>query len=264
MNYYERHLGDYAKDTAHLSMLEHGAYSLLLDRYYSTEQGIPEDQAHRVARARSKEEKAAVDAVLQEFFTLSNGVWVNNRTEEEIEKARQRIEAAKANGKRGGRPKQKPDDNPSQTQEKPSGLLPGSKTETQTKALQTPDTSNQPPKKDSVPNGTGAGAPLTPRDELFALVGPAAEKFGTSDKATRSLFGQAVKEAGGQHAVVVEAVRHALRDPPLEFSAWLIGACKPKPQKLYGMELDDDERNAAGNSTGGDGADAAVLERATG
>ncbi len=25
MNYYERHLGDYAKDTAHLSMLEHGA-----------------------------------------------------------------------------------------------------------------------------------------------------------------------------------------------------------------------------------------------
>ena len=36
MNYYERHLGDYARDTGHLSMLEHGAYSLLLDRYYAT------------------------------------------------------------------------------------------------------------------------------------------------------------------------------------------------------------------------------------
>jgi uncharacterized protein YdaU (DUF1376 family) len=33
VNYYERHLGDYAKDAGHLSMLEHGAYSLLLDRY---------------------------------------------------------------------------------------------------------------------------------------------------------------------------------------------------------------------------------------
>ena len=30
MNYYERHLGDYARDTAHLSMMEHGAYGLLL------------------------------------------------------------------------------------------------------------------------------------------------------------------------------------------------------------------------------------------
>ena len=45
MNYYERHLGDYAKDAGHLSMLEHGAYSLLLDRYYTTEQPIPADQA---------------------------------------------------------------------------------------------------------------------------------------------------------------------------------------------------------------------------
>ena len=61
MNYYERHLGDYAKDTGHLSMLEHGAYTLLLDRYYSTEEGIPADQVHRIARARTKEEKDAVD-----------------------------------------------------------------------------------------------------------------------------------------------------------------------------------------------------------
>ena len=48
MNYYERHLGDYAKDTAHLTMIEHGAYSLLLDRYYGTEQGIPADQRARI------------------------------------------------------------------------------------------------------------------------------------------------------------------------------------------------------------------------
>jgi uncharacterized protein YdaU (DUF1376 family) len=84
MNYYERHLGDYAKDTAHLNMLEHGAYSLLLDRYYGTEKGIPEDQAHRVARARSKEEKQAVDAVLEEFFVLQDGVFINRRAEKEI------------------------------------------------------------------------------------------------------------------------------------------------------------------------------------
>ena len=95
MNYYERHLGDYAKDTAHLTMIEHGAYSLLLDRYYGTEQGIPADQAHRVARARTREEKQAVDAVLGEFFTLVDGVWINQRAEEEIRRERKKRAALK-------------------------------------------------------------------------------------------------------------------------------------------------------------------------
>ena len=94
MNYYERHLGDYAKDTAHLSMLEHGAYTLLLDRYYGTEAGIPADQVYRVARAKSKPERDAVDAVLAEFFTMVDGAWVKNRVEVEIQRYRDSIPAA--------------------------------------------------------------------------------------------------------------------------------------------------------------------------
>lgn len=85
MNYYERHLGDYARDTSHLSMLEHGAYNLLLDRYYATETGIPEDKAHRLACARSRDERAAVDMVLSEFFTLRDGIWQHKRVDEIIE-----------------------------------------------------------------------------------------------------------------------------------------------------------------------------------
>lgn len=107
MNYYERHLGDYAKDTGHLSLLEHGVYTLLLDRYYATESGIPEDQAHRLARARTPEERAAVDAVLSDFFILKDGVWINRRVAEELEKANNRINAARENGKKGGNPKKK-------------------------------------------------------------------------------------------------------------------------------------------------------------
>src|SRR5688572_27127313 len=90
LNYYERHLGDYARDTGHLSLLEHGVYTLLLDRYYASEQGIPEGQVYRVARARSEEERAAVDAVLNEFFQLTEGLWVQGRAEEEIERYRRR------------------------------------------------------------------------------------------------------------------------------------------------------------------------------
>lgn len=129
MNYYERHLGDYAKDTGHLSMTEHGAYTLLLDRYYYTEQGIPEDQVYRVARARTKEERDAVDVVLREFFSLVNGAWIKGRCEEEIAKARDRIARARQNGKSGGRPRK----NPQQTQQKPAGFSASSPDKTQQK-----------------------------------------------------------------------------------------------------------------------------------
>ena len=139
MNYYEHHLGDYAKDTAHLTMLEHGAYRLLLDRYYGTEQGIPDDQAHRVARARTREEKAAVDAVLAEFFTLEAGVWKNGRAEEEIAKAQVKINAAKENGKKGGRPRKDKSGSENETHPKPNGFSVGSENETHPKALQSPD-----------------------------------------------------------------------------------------------------------------------------
>lgn len=141
LNYYERHLGDYARDTGHLSLLEHGVYTILLDRYYVTESGIPADQACRLARARTDVERAAVDVVLAEFFTLIDGVWVNERAEEEIARARIKIHAAQQNGKKGGRPAKKPVGNENETQEKPSGFSLGYENETQLKAHQTPDSS---------------------------------------------------------------------------------------------------------------------------
>lgn len=158
MNYYEHHLGDYAKDTAHLTMLEHGAYRLLLDRYYSTEAGIPSDQAHRVARARSRDEKAAVDAVLAEFFTLTDGVWINKRAEEEINGAQVRINTAKANGKKGGRPKKNKSGSENETQEKPSGFSAGSENKTQSKAHQSPSTRHIKPEVETHASGTSTAA----------------------------------------------------------------------------------------------------------
>ncbi len=132
-------MGDYARNAAHLSMLEHGAYTLLLDRYYTTEQPIPQDQAYRLARATTKHEKAAVDAVLREFFKLIDGAWVNGRAGEEIKKAQARVNAARTNGSRGGRPKP----NPTGTQQEPTGLLLGSISETQQKALQAPSSKQE-------------------------------------------------------------------------------------------------------------------------
>ena len=143
MNYYERHLGDYARDTGHLSMAEHGAYTLLLDRYYATEAPIPADLVYRVAHARSGGERACVDRVLAEFFTLSDGVYINKRAGLDIARYEKSRIASVENGKLGGRPKSQQN----QRQDKPNGLQIGSELETQSKAHQTPVTSNQSPAK---------------------------------------------------------------------------------------------------------------------
>lgn len=85
MNYYERHIGDYIKKTAHLSLLEHGVYTRLLDVYYDRESGIPDDKAARLVGARTEPETQALQVVLQEFFELRDGVWFNSRCDQEIE-----------------------------------------------------------------------------------------------------------------------------------------------------------------------------------
>lgn len=84
LNYYERHLGDYAKRTTTLTMAQHGAYNLLLDYYYVTEQPIPEDEVYSVAKAVTKPERDAVDKVLEKYFDLIDGAWRHQRCEEVI------------------------------------------------------------------------------------------------------------------------------------------------------------------------------------
>lgn len=105
VNFWKRHIGDYTRDTGHLSLLEHGVYTVLLDRIYATERPIPEGEVYRVARASSRAERAAVDAVLAEFFDLEDGEWTNARAALEIEAAQAKAGANRANGKKsGGRP----------------------------------------------------------------------------------------------------------------------------------------------------------------
>lgn len=98
MNYYPHHIGDYAKDTAHLTILEDGAYRRLLDLYYSSERPLPlnKEGLYRLVRARTKEEKKAVDTVLAEFFSEEISCWRNKRADQEILKANEEGEEARA------------------------------------------------------------------------------------------------------------------------------------------------------------------------
>lgn len=99
MNFYQRHIGDYIKDTAHLSLLEHGIYGRLLDVYYSTEGPIPAASACRLIGARTDEEKAATAVILAEFFTVEGDAYRHARCDAEIARMKDKQDKAKASAR---------------------------------------------------------------------------------------------------------------------------------------------------------------------
>lgn len=86
VNHYPHHIGDYLKDTAHLTLLEHGCYRRMLDVYYTRELPLPADVAAicRLVGAHSEDERAAVDLIAREFFELLPDGWRQTRCDVEI------------------------------------------------------------------------------------------------------------------------------------------------------------------------------------
>lgn len=129
MHYYQHNIGDYARDTGHLSVIEHGIYRLLLDWCYLNEKPITTEHAVRIARGYQVE----TESVLSEFFNLESDGWTHKRVIKEIDDYRVKAEKNRQNGAKGGRPK--PNNNPV-----------GSQTDAKHNPNQEPITNNQEPR----------------------------------------------------------------------------------------------------------------------
>jgi uncharacterized protein YdaU (DUF1376 family) len=99
-HWYPRHYKDYQIDTSHLSMLEHGAYTLLLDQYYLQGKPLIADAMAlaRQVRCMTQSENDAMRSVLEQFFVLEDDGWHNKRADEEITKRAQLIEKKRNSG----------------------------------------------------------------------------------------------------------------------------------------------------------------------
>lgn len=140
--FYTKNISEYAVEAGHLSLAEHGALTLLTDRYLARQVPIPEKIVHAICRARTKAEQAAVDSVLLQFFQLEEGAWRNRKLDAEIEKIQTRSEISRQNGQKGGRKKaqEEKEEKPQQNQEedKPGGLPVGNQEEGGGEAIQQP------------------------------------------------------------------------------------------------------------------------------
>lgn len=87
--WYAFYPADYEQDTAHLTLVQHGAYRRLLDHYYSTAKPLPANAGvlHRVCRAFDDAEKAAVNHIMATYFKLEADGYHSHRVDRELLKA---------------------------------------------------------------------------------------------------------------------------------------------------------------------------------
>ncbi len=218
MHYFKLNIGDYHKKAGRLTMLEHGAYTLLLHACYDREKFPTKSEAIDWCWARSPDEVAAVEFVLAKFFTLEDDRYVQHRIKEEIDtfhaksEKNKHIALEREAARRTKRARNVDDSSPDKHASPPNHK---------------PITTNQEPKS-SVPIGTGdvpppdgppEDPPLTDRDKIFAYGVPILVGAGNTDKAARSFLGGKAKEYGD--AEVVQALRECYQQHPIDPMSWL-------------------------------------------
>jgi len=82
MHYYRHHIGDFLKDTGHLSNDQMGIYLRMLWKYYLDEKPLHND-CESIAFAMRSDEKT-VHLIFRHFFVLQDGAWRHNRCDKEI------------------------------------------------------------------------------------------------------------------------------------------------------------------------------------
>lgn len=245
MNYVERHFGDWARDTVHLSMLEDGAYNRLVDLYYVREAPLPAEVAAccRLARAVTKPERDAVKSVLAEFFELTPEGWRHKRCESEIERFRSKSGKASASARaRWGAPKPQSGGN--------ANAHPNADANASTDAMRThsdgtsnamphagaggraPTPQSPLPRNTSEPNGSGGKPPQEPptdRDLVFANGVTLLTASHVSDKNARSFLAAQCKQHG--ESAVLAALNRCANERPIEPVSWLQATLKAEPAK---------------------------------
>lgn len=229
MHYYKRNLGDYAKKTGRLTMLQHGAYTLLIDSCYDRERFPTFEQAVEWTWASTEAEIEAVKFVLSRFFTLGeDGEYVQERILAELleyhskaDKNKQ-IAIDRETKRREMRTNRAPDVHEPPPNHKP--LTNNHK----------PVTNNHKPIS-SVSKDTGDKSPMTTDEIIFGYGLPLLTNAGTADKQARSFLGGLRKTHGDES--VVNALRDCIRVKPLQPLEWMAKALPPTgKQKLNKQE----------------------------
>lgn len=89
--WYPHYVGDYHRDTMHLSTLEHGAYRLLMDAYWINQGPLPDDDRKLSNIVKlSLSDWSAIRSTIASFFQITDEeprLWIHKRIDFELSKA---------------------------------------------------------------------------------------------------------------------------------------------------------------------------------
>lgn len=240
MNFFKLYIGDYQRDTGTLTLSEHGAYLLMLQHYYATEQPLPTGkELHRLLRAENKAEREAIDSVVSRFWHATEQGLINERALEEIKKGQHQRAVNQEIGKRGGRPKKTDsvthsdmgsvgDSVSDSVSENKTDSITDSVSKNNRKANRSETlTRHQTPDLYSVPDGTGQ-APQT-KDELWKAGKSLLTQSGMPVAQCGSFIGKLVKDYGAE--AVLAAVREAIVVRPADPGPYIAAICKNSDKK---------------------------------
>ena len=101
LHYYQFNIGDYRRDTIHLSLVEHGIYRQLIDSYYLNEGPLTksEDELMRSLCVRNADEQEAFRRVVKEFFVNIDGALIHRGCDKVIDQFHRKSDSARASAK---------------------------------------------------------------------------------------------------------------------------------------------------------------------
>lgn len=250
MNHYPHHIGDFRSATRHLTTVERAFYRECLDEYYDTERPLPADDFGKLARrllAVTDEEKAALKAVLDEFFTLADDGWRHVRCDKEIERYQGLIDVASRAGKASAearRSKKKPRSTPV---ERPLSDRATNQNENhnQIHSIEPNGSIADPPDSPPVDNSPQPGSA---KDQAWAIAFPMLIATGIPEPRARSTIAQLLRRCGDE--AVLQAAQQAQLQKPVEPISWLQASAKAiatqqspssraKPSRHHGIDRQD-------------------------
>ena len=124
MVWYKFFIADYQRDAAQLSLIEHGAYRLLLDQAYLSGGTLPAnpERIYRLLGAINSAEQEAIKSVLTEFFHKGRDGYTHARVTKEVSVYAEKAERNRQVGARGGRPPKALADTEPEAKNNPNGF----------------------------------------------------------------------------------------------------------------------------------------------
>ena len=246
------YIGDYMRDTGHLTTIEHGAYLLLIMHAWGQDGALPgdEDRLRIIAKMDVKDWRRSGTTLL-EFFVRNGAAFRHKRIDAEIANAKANVEQRRAAGRASAerraqqrKPNGKGNGNDNDggngpTNENPTPVATPVAAPSQRNAIPSPSPS--PRKKDSeLRSGAADASPpdLAPdvRSELW-LEGAAivCGLTGLPEKRAKALIGKLCRDADDDCARVL-AVLHEARDTrPVDPVPWLVAAIAARREPRNGF-----------------------------